>query len=87
MALADAAVAVLTGEGHGGKIYELTGPRLLSFREVTAEIAQATGRELTGVRPTDGVDPWPVELEPTFEDGRLAIARTSRRSNLEVTHD
>ncbi|WP_088340340.1 Rossmann-fold NAD(P)-binding domain-containing protein [Robiginitalea sediminis] len=45
--LADAAVAVLTGEGHGGKIYELTGPRLLSFREVTAEIAQATGRELT----------------------------------------
>lgn len=47
--LADAAVAVLTGEGHGGKIYELTGPRLLSFREVTAEIAQATGRELTFV--------------------------------------
>lgn len=45
--LADAAVAVLTEEGHGGKIYELTGPRLLSFRDTTEEIAKATGRTLT----------------------------------------
>lgn len=44
--LADVAVAALTEEGHAGELYELTGPRLLSFAEATAEIARATGREL-----------------------------------------
>ena len=45
--LADAAVEVLLNPGHEGKIYELTGPRLMNFREVINEIAAATGRELT----------------------------------------
>lgn len=44
--LADAAVAVLLGEGHQGKIYELTGPRLMNFKEVIDEIAEASGRDL-----------------------------------------
>ena len=44
--LADAAVEVLLHPGHGGKIYELTGPRLLTFKQVIDEIAAATGREL-----------------------------------------
>lgn len=44
--LADAAVAVLLNDGHKGQIYELTGPRLLSFEEVIAEIAEASGRNL-----------------------------------------
>ncbi len=44
--LADVAVTILLNEGHNGKIYELTGPRLLSFKEVIGEIAKATGRDL-----------------------------------------
>ncbi len=44
--LADAAVTVLLEDGHDGQIYELTGPRLLNFKEVIEEIAQASGREL-----------------------------------------
>jgi uncharacterized protein YbjT (DUF2867 family) len=44
--IADVAVAALTEDGHVGQLYEVTGPRLLSFAEAIGEIAEATGREL-----------------------------------------
>ena len=42
--VADVALAALTGEGHAGQVYELTGPRLLTFAEAVGEIATAAGR-------------------------------------------
>jgi uncharacterized protein YbjT (DUF2867 family) len=42
--IAEVAVAALTQPGHAGEVYEVTGPRMLTFREATAEIAAATGR-------------------------------------------
>ena len=42
--LADIAVAALTQDGHTGQVYELTGPRLLTFADVAAERTRATGR-------------------------------------------
>ncbi|GAB1512330.1 NAD(P)H-binding protein [Actinophytocola sp. KF-1] len=45
--IADVAVAALTEPGHGGRTYEMTGPRLLTFADAVAEIAEATGRPLT----------------------------------------
>jgi uncharacterized protein YbjT (DUF2867 family) len=44
--IADVAVAALTEDGHAGQIYELTGPRLLTFPEAISEIAGATGRKI-----------------------------------------
>ena len=44
--IADVAVAALTEDGHVGRLYELTGPRLLTFAEAVHEIAEATGREI-----------------------------------------
>jgi uncharacterized protein YbjT (DUF2867 family) len=44
--IADAAAAVLTQDGHIGRVYELTGPRLLSFADAVAAIAAATGRSI-----------------------------------------
>jgi uncharacterized protein YbjT (DUF2867 family) len=44
--IADVAVAALTEGGHEGRLYEVTGPRLLSFREALGEIGGATGRNL-----------------------------------------
>jgi len=44
--IADAAVAALTDDRHVGRLYEVTGPRLLSFADAVAEIAAATGRPL-----------------------------------------
>jgi uncharacterized protein YbjT (DUF2867 family) len=44
--IADAAVAALTADEHVGQLYELTGPRLLTFAGAIAEIARASGREI-----------------------------------------
>jgi uncharacterized protein YbjT (DUF2867 family) len=44
--IADVALAALTEDGHGGRLYELTGPRLLTFMEAVGEIAAAAGREV-----------------------------------------
>ncbi|MER5317867.1 NAD(P)H-binding protein [Streptosporangium roseum] len=44
--IADVAVAVLTQDGHAGRIYELTGPRLLTFTDAAGEIAKAADREV-----------------------------------------
>jgi uncharacterized protein YbjT (DUF2867 family) len=44
--IADVAVAALTEEGHLGELYELTGPRLLTFAQAVGEIAAATGRDI-----------------------------------------
>jgi uncharacterized protein YbjT (DUF2867 family) len=44
--IADVAVAALTEAGHSGQLYELTGPRLLTFAEAVAEIAAASGRPI-----------------------------------------
>lgn len=44
--IADVAVAALTEVGHAGQLYELTGPRMLTFAEAVAEVAAASGREI-----------------------------------------
>jgi uncharacterized protein YbjT (DUF2867 family) len=44
--IADVAVAALTDDRHIGQLYELTGPRLLTFAQAVTEIAEATGREI-----------------------------------------
>jgi uncharacterized protein YbjT (DUF2867 family) len=44
--IADVAVAALTEDGHVGQLYELTGPRLLTFAQAVAEIGEAAGREI-----------------------------------------
>jgi len=48
--IADVAVAALTEDGHEGEVYEVTGPRLLTFAQAVDEIARATGRELRYTR-------------------------------------
>jgi uncharacterized protein YbjT (DUF2867 family) len=52
--IADVAVAALTGDGHVGQLYEVTGPRLLGWAQAVAEIAAAAGRPIRYV---------PVSLE------------------------
>lgn len=44
--IADVVAAALTQPGHSGKLYEVTGPRLLSFADAVQEIAEASGREI-----------------------------------------
>ncbi|MEO0345553.1 MAG: NAD(P)H-binding protein [Pseudomonadota bacterium] len=44
--IADVAVAALTEAGHDGEVYEVTGPRLLTFHDIATELSRATGREI-----------------------------------------
>lgn len=44
--IADVVVAALTEEGHAYEIYEVTGPRMLTFNELAQEISKAAGREV-----------------------------------------
>jgi len=48
--IADVAVAALTEDGHNGEIYEVTGPRVLTFSEVAQEISRAAGREVSFIQ-------------------------------------
>jgi uncharacterized protein YbjT (DUF2867 family) len=48
--IADAAFVALTEPGHVGQLYELTGPRLLSFADAVAEIAKAAGRDIRYIK-------------------------------------
>ncbi|MCW5661506.1 MAG: NAD(P)H-binding protein [Burkholderiaceae bacterium] len=48
--IADAAVAALTDDRHVGRLYEMTGPRLLTFAQAVEEIARATRRPIRYAR-------------------------------------
>jgi uncharacterized protein YbjT (DUF2867 family) len=50
--IADVVVAALTESGHAGQLYEVTGPRLMTFQEAIAEIASATGRDIRFIQIT-----------------------------------
>lgn len=41
--IADVAVAALTGDGHDGRVYEVTGPQLLGFADAAALLTEARG--------------------------------------------
>lgn len=84
---AAAAVAVLTGEGHENKTYELGGDEAWSLAEYAAELSRQTGKEiayrqvtveeLTGILTGAGL-PGPVAavfagVDASIEKGELVV--------------
>jgi NAD(P)H dehydrogenase (quinone) len=83
---AEAAAVVLTGEGHAGKVYELSGDTSWDYVELAGTIADLIGREVTYRRVTprehrtiltDAGVPLPqaefvVALDGNTRDGLLA---------------
>ena len=61
--IADVAVAALTEEGHSGELYEVTGPRLMTFAEMTEQLSAASGRPIRYV---------PITFDE-FHDGLVQI--------------
>jgi uncharacterized protein YbjT (DUF2867 family) len=53
--IADVVTAALTDQRHANKLYEVTGPRTLTFAEAVAEISKAAGRPVryTQISPQD----------------------------------
>lgn len=84
--IADVVVAALTEDRHAGEVYEVTGPRLMSFAGAVKEIANATSRDVHFVTiprqvfneglAQAGVPPTQIELLDylftTLLDGRNA---------------
>ena len=48
--IAEVAVAAFTEPGHAGEVYEVTGPRMLTFAGVAAELSEALGRRIDYVQ-------------------------------------
>ncbi|WP_055493121.1 SDR family oxidoreductase [Streptomyces sp. TP-A0356] len=84
---AAAAVAVLTGEGHENKTYELSGDTAWGFAEYAAELSEQTGQEiaynpvtvealtgiLTGVGLPEPVAAMLAGVDASIEKGELAV--------------
>lgn len=93
------AVAVLSGAGHANRIYNITGPELQDFAEVTALLAEITGKSLSYVPVDDeaqyamfdamGIPRRPVDDQyvggiPWNSDDMITFGRAIREGFLEV---
>ncbi|MEM8932306.1 MAG: NAD(P)H-binding protein [Acidobacteriota bacterium] len=47
--IAEVAIAALTEPGHAGEVYEVTGPRLMTFADAAAELSRAAARSIVYV--------------------------------------
>jgi uncharacterized protein YbjT (DUF2867 family) len=84
--IAAVAAAVLTGDGHQGKAYEITGPQSLSNKEVAQEFSSVLGKDvqyidlpLEAMRSSmlgSGLSAWLTDrligLYEFYRDGRAA---------------
>jgi uncharacterized protein YbjT (DUF2867 family) len=69
--IARVAVEALTGEGHEGRTYNVTGPEALSFVDIAAQLSEVTGRPVPHITISDddarrglamaGVNAWRAE--------------------------
>jgi uncharacterized protein YbjT (DUF2867 family) len=50
--IADVAAELLTSDGHDGQVYDLSGPRALTFAEAVETIGRAAGRDMRFVSLT-----------------------------------
>lgn len=47
--IAEVVVAALIAPGHAGQVYEVTGPRLMTFADIAEDLSAATGRQIAFV--------------------------------------
>jgi uncharacterized protein YbjT (DUF2867 family) len=69
--VADAAAAILTGEGHDGQTYDVTGREALTMTQVAAQLAELSGKPISyraetieeawASRASYGAPDWEVE--------------------------
>lgn len=94
-----AAVAVLTSEGHEGQTYNITGPELQTFEEVTAILSEVTGKSISYVSVDDeqqyamfdamGIPRRPVDDQtvgglPWNSDDMVTFGQAIREGFLEI---
>src|SRR6266576_110269 len=85
--IADVAADVMTGSGHEGKTYPITGPDALTMTEVATELSTATGKPIryVDVPPEDArAAQIAAGMPPYLADG-LAELFAERRKGKEAT--
>jgi uncharacterized protein YbjT (DUF2867 family) len=84
--IAEVAVAVLTGSGHEGAIYPLTGPEALSMAEVAEKLSAATGKTIQyiDVAPEQATAAQLAAGMPPFTAEALAELFAERRKGKEA---
>ncbi len=45
--ISEVATVALSQDGHNGQVYEVTGPRLMGFADIAADLSAALGRDIT----------------------------------------
>ncbi|GAA4698284.1 NAD(P)H-binding protein [Phytohabitans rumicis] len=89
--VADVVVAALTEDGHHGRTYELTGPRLVTFAEAAELISAASGRPVRfePVTPQECTARMIAEGVPAEEAAGLTdlFSRILDSRNAHVTDD
>ena len=48
--ISEVALVALTEPGHAGEVYEVTGPRLMSFADIASDLSKATSRPIEYVQ-------------------------------------
>ncbi|MEY4890408.1 MAG: hypothetical protein RIQ75_1538 [Pseudomonadota bacterium] len=94
-----AAVAVMTSDGHEGQTYNITGPELQTFEEVTVILSEVTGKSISYVSVDDdqqyamfdamGIPRRPVDDQtvgglPWNSDDMVTFGQAIREGFLEV---
>jgi uncharacterized protein YbjT (DUF2867 family) len=84
--IAEVAAAVLTGSGHKGAIYPLTGPEALSMADVAEKLSTATGKriEYVNVAPEEATSTQLAAGMPPFTADALAELFAERRKGKEA---
>jgi uncharacterized protein YbjT (DUF2867 family) len=83
--VAGAAAAALTGPGHDGRTYTLTGPAAITFDRVAAELSAATGRPVTYLSVGDDQAREAMladGLPPMLADAIVAIFASQRAGSM-----
>jgi uncharacterized protein YbjT (DUF2867 family) len=83
--IAQVAAAVLTGTGHEGKAYPITGPESLNMAEVASKLSTATGKSFRYVdlSPQDATKSWLGAGMPPFRVEALEELYAERRKGKE----
>ena len=84
--IAEVAAAVLTGSGHEGRTYRLTGPEALNMAEVAERLSAATGRTIryVNVAPEEVRSAQLTAGMPEYIADALAELFAERRRGMEA---
>ena len=84
--IAEVAATILTGPGHEGKIYPLTGPEALSMAEVAEKLSAATGKRIQyiNITPDEAKRAQLAAGLPPFTADALAELFAERRKGKEA---